>query len=87
MRTVIHSGEVSQDIDRAAKEFRRLDDCIRALEWRLVRSPEKGVHREGIYWIHRQKGIAALGIPEISVLYSFTDEEVELHAMNIRPAS
>lgn len=86
MRTIIWSQESSQDIHSASKIFRRLDDSIRALEWRLARSPQKGVHRTGRYWLHRQKGIVDLEIPEITVLYSFTDDEVEIHAIVIRPA-
>jgi hypothetical protein len=87
IRTIVQSREVIQDIDAASKTYRRLDDCIRALEWRLAKSPEKGVFRTGRYWIHRQRGIASLNIPEISVLYSFTDDEVEMHAIYIRPAA
>ena len=86
MRTVIFSREAQQDIDSAAKLFRRLEDSIRALEWRLAHRPIDGVHRSGRFWIFRQTGIAALNIPEISVLYSFTDDEVEIHAVLIRPA-
>jgi len=87
MRTIAYDKEVQQDIDAARKVFRRLDDSIQALEWRLCHQPEGGVHRKGIYWIYRQKGIANLKIPEISVLYSFTDELVEFHAILIRAAA
>jgi hypothetical protein len=87
MRTIVYSREASLDIDSARKAFRRLDNCVSALEWRLARGAEKGVHRTGKYWMHRQKGIAELELPEITVLYSFTDDEVEIHAVVIRPAA
>jgi hypothetical protein len=86
MRTVILSREVQRDIDAATNRFRRLEDCIQALEWRLSHQPMDGVHRSGRFWIYRQKGIVTLDLPEISVLYSFTDDEVEFHAIHIRPA-
>ncbi|MHB1699012.1 MAG: hypothetical protein ACYCSN_02575 [Acidobacteriaceae bacterium] len=86
LRTVVYDREVHQDIDAAAKLFRRLDDSIRALEWRLSHSPKDGVHRKGRYWVYHQKGIDSLNIPEITLLYSFTDDQVEFHAITIRPA-
>jgi hypothetical protein len=86
MRTVVQDREVTQDIEAARKQFRRLDDSIMALEWRLGHQPTDGVHRENKYWLYRQRGFASRDIPEISVLYSFTDDTVELHAIHIRPA-
>jgi len=84
LRTLIHDPEVSQDIDAASKTFRLVHESIEAIEWYLSRRPEAGTHRSGIYWIYRQSGCKALKIPDITVLYSFTDNEVTLHAALFR---
>jgi hypothetical protein len=83
MRTVVCEKEAQQDIDSNSSSFARLEDSVRALEWRLCRKPND---RKGKFWLYRQKGSETLNIPEISVLYSFTDDQVTFHAIYIRRA-
>lgn len=87
LRQIVYSNEARQDVDAGCKIYRRLEDCVRALEWRLCHRPNDGAHRSGRFWIYRQTGAVSLDLPEITVLYSFTDDEVEFHALMIRPAS
>jgi hypothetical protein len=87
LRSVIQDREASQDVTSASSSFRLVDEAMQALEWALARKPDGGLHRRGRYWIYNQRGIKSLKIPEITVLYSFTDDEVTLHAITLRDAS
>jgi hypothetical protein len=86
LRSIVYSDDAQVDVDAAREEFPRLEDAIQALEWRISHRPTDGINRKGNFWVFRQRGLAAQGIPEISILYSFTDEIVELHAILIRPS-
>jgi hypothetical protein len=85
-RTVIQDREVSQDIASARKKFRMVDEAIQAIEWTLSRNPDLGIHRSSEYWLYNQQGFKVHQIPEIVVLYSFTDDEVTFHAIVFRAA-
>jgi hypothetical protein len=52
----------------------------------LSRDPQAGTHRSGPYWVYAQNGFKVHRIPEIVILYSFTDDEVTLHAIVFRSA-
>jgi hypothetical protein len=86
MRGVVQEREVSQDIEIAKKTYRLVDDAICGIEWTLSRNPQAGTHRSGPYWIYAQNGFKVHRIPEIVVLYSFTDDQVTLCAIIFRPA-
>jgi hypothetical protein len=86
-RTVIQDREVSRDIEDAIRSsYRLVDDATRSIEWTLAHKPECGIHRSGRYWIYSQAGFKVHRIPDITVLYSFSDDEVTLHAIMFRPA-
>lgn len=87
-RTVIQDRQVSKDIEEAVhSSFRLVDEAIQSLEWTLAHKPEIGVQRSGRFWGYVQAGFKIHRIPEIVVLYSFTDHEVTMHAIMFRPAS
>lgn len=86
-RTVIQERVVSRDIEDAVKSYRMVDEAIQSIEWTLAHKPDIGIHRNGRYWVYMQNGFRIYRIPEIVVLYSFTDDEVTLHAIMFRPAS
>lgn len=87
MRTVIQDRQVSKDIEDAVhSSYRLVDEAVQSIEWTLVHKPEIGVHRSGRFWVYMQSGIKIHRIPEIVVLYSFTDDEVILHAIVFRSA-
>lgn len=87
LRTVIQERAVSQDIERAIRIYRLVDEAVQAIEWTLSHNPQKGLHRKGRYWVYLQTGFKPHRVPEIVVLYSFTDDEVTLHAIVFRPAT
>jgi predicted membrane-bound dolichyl-phosphate-mannose-protein mannosyltransferase len=86
-RTIIQDRTVSQDIENAVVSYRLVDEAIQSLEWTLAHKPEVGVHRSGRFWLYMQEGFKIHRVPEIVVLYSFTDDEVILHAIMFRPAA
>jgi N-acetylglucosamine-6-phosphate deacetylase len=85
-RGVFQDREVTQDVETAKKSYRLVDDAISGIEWTLSHDPQAGIHREGPYWVYAQKGFKVHRIPEIVVLYSFTDDDVTLHAIMFRNA-
>lgn len=86
MRTIVYDAEVWQDIEAASKNFRLVRESIEGLEWYLSRKPEGGAHRSGIYWVYLRAGFKTERIPDITLLYSFTDDEVTFHAITFRAA-
>jgi hypothetical protein len=74
-------------MDRATREFARGEMAYRSLEWTLAHKPEKGTHFKGRFWVYSQSGDHAWHKPDLTVLYSFTDDEVTLHAVIARPAA
>jgi hypothetical protein len=86
-RTVVQDRQVSKDVEAAFhSSYRLVDEAIDGLEWTLAHNPNAGVHRTGRYWIYVQAGFKIHRVPEIVVLYSFTDDQVTLHAIMFRPA-
>jgi len=86
MRDVVQDREVTQDIETAKKTYRMVDEAICGIEWTLSHDPQAGTHRSGPYWIYAQNGFKFHRIPEIVVLYSFTDDRVTLNAIVFRNA-
>jgi predicted membrane-bound dolichyl-phosphate-mannose-protein mannosyltransferase len=86
MRGIVQEREVTQDIEAAKKSFRLVDEAICGIEWTLSRDPQAGTHRSGLFWVYAQNGFKVHRIPEIVVLYSFTDDQVTLHAIVFRNA-
>lgn len=86
MRGIVQDREVTQDIEASKKAYRMVDEAIRGIEWTLSHDPQAGTHRSGPYWVYAQNGFRVHRIPEIVVLYSFTDDEVTLHAIVFRTA-
>ncbi len=84
IRTVIQDREVTQDITTAKASYSMVDDVVSGVEWTLAHDPQAGVHHKGEYWVYAQAGFKIHRIPEIVVLYSFTDNEVTLHACVFR---
>lgn len=85
-RTVIQDRQVSKDIEDAIRSYRLVDDAIQSVEWTLSHKPDCGTHRSGRYWVYSQAGFKVHRVPDITVLYSFTDDEVTIHAIVFRPA-
>ena len=84
---MVQDREFSVDMDRAIKEFARGEMAYNALEWALAHDPQIGTHRKGRFWIYSQSGDKTVRKPDLTVLYSFTDDEVTLHAVVTRTAA
>jgi hypothetical protein len=83
-RTIIHEREVDQDIATAQRQYRLVDGTVAGVEWYLCRNPKEGVHRRGEFWVYTQEGSKIHRVPEVTVLYTFTDDEVIFHAILFR---
>lgn len=81
MRTVVSENEVSAKIETAASEFPRIQEQFEALEWTLAHNPNIGIPLRDGYYVYRQGQVLAKS-PELTVLYSFTADEV--HVLSVR---
>lgn len=86
MREVIQERNVSQEIDDACKEYPRLPDAISGLEWRLAHRPEEGVNRTHCYYVYRQSGFPNLNIPDVTVIYRYEGEAINIVRIRIEKA-
>lgn len=82
-RTIIEKGDVEAEANRLAKKHPRFSEAYEALKWVLARSCDEVEYlsREvgGVeYCLYRQAGDAMAGTPDITVLYSFDDDQVVL---------
>jgi hypothetical protein len=87
-RDIAFERTVTQDIEEAIKDkhYRMVDEAMQGVEWTLAHKPESGVHHKGRFWVYKQIGFKPHRIPEIVVLYTFTDDKVTLEAVLFRPA-
>ena len=83
MREVIQESQVSEDIDKASKEYPRIYEAIAGLEWRLGHRPSDGVARKKPFYIFRQSGFPNLNIPDITVLYKYEGEAITIVRIKI----
>jgi len=84
MRTVIEEGIVSETIDQAAENFPRLDDAFEALKWWLARKPESGEALDDLNWIYKQAGDVDIGLPALTVIYTFDAKCVKFEFLLVR---
>lgn len=89
IRTVILSQEAQRTHDDALTAFPRFDEAYQGLEWRIARSPAQGAKGRysealGVYvCLVVQEGNWIAETPEIWVLYTFDDQEVLIHNLNV----
>lgn len=77
MRTVTSEPRVSAILETSSLVSPRILEQYDALEWKLSRSPESGVALDPPYYIYRQ-GRRRKEYPELTVLYTFTADEVSI---------
>jgi len=85
LRQVVEDNEVVDTIDVGCRASHRLRDAWDALIWLLARKPEIG-QRLGLgdrICIHKQAGSIIPMIPEITVLYEYDDDTVEIRAVKL----
>lgn len=84
-RTVVYDGSASKDLDRYTKLHSRFDDLWHGIEWKLCRKPETGTPRlvddphKHLIYVFPSNELAQ--IPKVAVLYSYSDNEVNVHAI------
>jgi len=84
-RTIREQPIVTLTIQRAAVIYPRAWDAYDALCWVLVRRQPSGASIQGtanIYHLHKQAA-GPSGVPEITVIYTASDEFITLHAMKV----
>ena len=82
-RTVIESADAQAAVDGYGGQFDRFEDAFEALKWLLAHkcdglpSLRRGVG--GIdYILYKQAGDIIAGTPNITVVYTFDDDEVTI---------
>jgi hypothetical protein len=88
IRTIIEEVDVSAEIDTWKTKFPRLEDAWEAWKWRLARGPEIDAQRLAGFnppaWILKtNSAIGYYGIPTITILYRFDDNQVNILAVKI----
>lgn len=90
-RTVVEEHAVSTEIDRATKHFERVEEAWEAAKWLLARkcdslsSLSKSAD-DTMYTLYRIAGDSLAGTPDITVLYTFDDDEVCVLGVRIEKA-
>lgn len=87
MRQIVQEHVVSEAIDQASAEFPRISDAISGLEWRLSHRPEDGIQRKSGFMVYRQSGFPTVDIPDITVLYTYDDNSVNVVRIRIDKSS
>ncbi len=82
-RQVVEDHEVAERVDELCKEHDRFGDAFEALKWLLARKCSEltcltRTVSQVEYSLCRQSGDALAGTPDITVLYTFDDNEVAI---------
>lgn len=87
-RSIVEEDEVEETIAAAGKEYPRLPDIWEyGWKWRLARNPHvDAVLVDGtsdIFMIRTDPDFGAVGVPSITILYRWTDEETHILAVKV----
>jgi len=86
-RTITEEKAVSKEIDNAISKHKRLEDLWEAWKWRLSRDPKTDAicvaETDPLMVIKSDPHNNNYGIPTITILYTFSDEEVNIMAVKI----
>ena len=88
LRTIIESAVAQEKADKYANTEKRFTELYAGLKWKLAHSCEKMQHMsrkiEGKdYHLSVVPGDNDAGTREVTVLYSYNDEEVTIHDFEI----
>ncbi len=80
-RTIVEEKIVEKKVDRFSRRFGRFEEAFEALKWLLARKCDdigslSRVVGDVDYSIHRQAGSAVTNTPDITVLFTYDDDEV-----------
>jgi hypothetical protein len=85
LRQIIEDDNVSESIDRGCRVTQRLRDAWEGLKWLLARTPEVGktLGLGDEIRIHKQSGSIIPMLPDITVLYEYDDQTVEIRDVKL----
>ncbi len=85
-RTVIEEAKVSELIAQSKEKYPRIREAVDGWCWRLARDPDVGYQLPGPdpkIFVVRTGQIEADGVPEMTILYKYNDNEVNIRALRI----
>ena len=90
-RTIVEEPAAERAAARFVKKFTRFDDAFEALKWLLARECEtlSGPSRtvgDVEYHLYRQAADHLAGTPEITVLFTYDDNEITIIGINAEEA-
>lgn len=80
-RQVVEEDDVSALVDGARTTYTRVGDVYDAVVWRLARAPQSGTLIRDGYWILKTPEWRIPGVPVITVLYTFNDDQVVIEGI------
>jgi hypothetical protein len=88
LREVIILPDAQAEVDDARGDFSRIDEAIEGLKWLLARNPLPAgsfptVLNNSHFTMYGWEGATGTGTPDMWVVYSFDDDRVEVHGINV----
>ena len=85
MRTIRDENLYKKNIEALKVDWKRLDEALLGVQMALSNAPELFplVPGTGNPGLRRLKLVGFPGVPPLSIFFTFTDEEVHLHAAEI----
>ena len=88
-RTVVLDHRAQDFVDREQRQSPKFENQWRGVEWLLARTPEAGAPRVPAspmsYLVYVIPANPLAGTRELWVLYSYNQEEVQVHGVEIGP--
>jgi hypothetical protein len=83
---VVEDDNVAEIIDDACETYGRLRDAWNGLLWLLAHDPTIGrdLGLGGTQRIHKQADYLMNDVPEITVLYEYSNTKIEIRAVRLR---
>jgi len=76
-RTIKEENIVETRVNSAKTKYSRFEDAFDALKWILARKPENGIKIDNKF-LYKQNGQIDSSVPEITVLYTYNENEVNI---------
>jgi hypothetical protein len=87
-RSVRLEHRAEESLDAACQSMPRAEEAWQSLEWLLARRPVRGLNRvvDGTkFTLYGQASDHIAGTPKIAVMYTYDDNEVQVHALRFYP--
>ena len=88
-RQVVEEHEVSAKVDEFCASLHRFDEAYEALKWELARGcgdlegKNEATFDGKVYHLYRQDGDPMAGTPNIVVLFTYDDKQVNLVSVRV----